>query len=124
MSAGATRGSDTVGRGVQSTVMSTVIAGTVSRPGARYNEIAKQVWDHMVRVRHTLHYQEVFDVVAEVAGGREHKLVEALGERIAQAVLSAFDAEWVCVTVRKPKPIAGVLEHAGIRITRRRESSG
>ena len=76
------------------------------------------------QIRHTLHYQEVFDVVAEVAGGREHKLVEALGERIAQAVLSAFDAEWVCVTVRKPKPIAGVLEHAGIRITRRRESSG
>ena len=36
--------------GVHSTVMSTIIAGTVSRPGARYNEIAKQVWDHMVRV--------------------------------------------------------------------------
>lgn len=76
------------------------------------------------QIRQTLHYQEVFDVVAEVAGKREHKLVEALGERIAEAVLASFDAEWVRVTVRKPKPIAGVLEHAGIRITRWRESSG
>ena len=74
------------------------------------------------QIRHTLHYQHIFDVVAEVAGNREHKLVEALGERIAQAVLSTFDAEWVSVTVRKSKPISGVLDHAGIRITRWRES--
>ena len=73
-------------------------------------------------IRHTLHYQDIFDVIAEVAGGREHRLVEALGQRIADAVLERFDAEWVSVTVRKPKPIAGVLEHAGIRITRRRKS--
>jgi len=30
--------------------------------------------------------------------------------------------DWVRVTVRKPKPIAGVLDYAGIRLTRRRES--
>ena len=68
------------------------------------------------QIRHTLHYQHIFDVISEVAGQHEHRLVEALGERIAQAVLAEFDAEWVSVTVRKPKPIAGVLEHAGIRI--------
>ncbi len=65
--------------------------------------------------------QRVFDVVADVAGNREHKLVEALGERNAEAVLSKFDAEAVTVTVRKPKPIAGVLDYAGIRITRTRD---
>ncbi len=74
------------------------------------------------RVRHTLDYQKIFDVVAQVAGEREHKLVEALGERIAEALLRGFDVEWVSVTVRKPKPLSGVLEHAGIRITRWRES--
>jgi dihydroneopterin aldolase len=74
------------------------------------------------QIRQTLHYQEIFDVVADIAGNSEHKLVEALGERIAQAVLSRFEADWVSITVRKPKPIAGVLEHAGIRITRRREA--
>jgi dihydroneopterin aldolase len=74
------------------------------------------------QIRQTLHYQHIFDVVADIAGTREHKLVEALGENIAQAVLARFDADWVSITVRKPKPIAGVLEHAGIRITRRREA--
>ena len=73
------------------------------------------------RIRDTLDYQRIFDVLAEIAGSQEHKLVEALGERIAQALLSKFDADWVSVIVRKPKPIAGVLQHAGVRITRFRE---
>lgn len=73
------------------------------------------------QIRHTLHYKHIFEVVEDVAGNQEHKLVEALGQRIADAVLSKFNADWICVTVRKPKPIAGVLEHAGIRITRRRD---
>ena len=72
------------------------------------------------QIRHTLHYGHIFDLIEDVAGNQEHKLVEALGERIASAILSEFDAEWVTVSVRKPKPIAGVLEYAGIRITRRR----
>ena len=59
-----------------------------------------------------------------MAANHEHKLVEALAERIARAVLSKFDAEAVTITVRKPKPIAGVLEHAGVRITRRRDEVG
>ncbi|MFP6578189.1 MAG: dihydroneopterin aldolase [Myxococcota bacterium] len=74
------------------------------------------------QIRHTLHYERIFEVVADVAGNQEHRLVEALGQRVADAVLSKFDADWVRVTVRKPKPIAGVLEYAGIRITRRRKA--
>jgi dihydroneopterin aldolase len=73
------------------------------------------------RIRDTLHYRHIFQVVEDVAGNQEHKLVEALGERIARAVLAKFDAEAVTVTVRKPTPIAGVLRHAGVRITRTRE---
>jgi len=72
-------------------------------------------------IRHTLHYKRIFEVVEDVAANQEHKLVEALGERIARAVLEKFDAAAVTVTVRKPKPIAGVLEYAGVRILRRRE---
>ena len=70
------------------------------------------------RIGQTIHYKRIFEVVEDVAANQEHKLVEGLGERIAQAILSKFDAEAVTVTVRKPKPIAGVLEHAGVRITR------
>jgi dihydroneopterin aldolase len=76
------------------------------------------------RIGQTLHYKRIFEVVEDVAANQEHKLVEALGERIAAAVLDKFDALAVTVTVRKPKPIAGVLEHAGIRIRRRRQEGG
>ncbi len=73
------------------------------------------------RISQTIHYGRIYDVVADVAANVEHKLVEALGERIARAVLEKFDVVAVTVTVRKPKPIAGVLEHTGVRITRTRE---
>ncbi len=73
------------------------------------------------RIRDTLHYRHVFQVVEDVAANQEHKLVEALAERIARAVLAKFDAEAVTVTVRKPTPIAGVLQYAGVRLTRTRE---
>jgi dihydroneopterin aldolase len=76
------------------------------------------------RIRDTIHYTRVFEVVSDVAGNQEHKLVEALGERIARAVLARFPAEAVTVTVRKPTPIAGVLQHAGIRIRRTRAEGG
>ena len=73
------------------------------------------------QIRQTVHYEQIFEVVEDVAGNYEHRLVESLGERIAEAILSKFAVDEVAVTVRKPKPIAGVLDYAGIRITRRRE---
>ena len=72
-------------------------------------------------IRQTIHYKRIFEVVEDVAAHQEHRLVEGLAERIACAVLSKFDADAVTVSVRKPKPIAGVLDYAGVRITRTRE---
>jgi dihydroneopterin aldolase len=72
------------------------------------------------RIGQTIHYKRIYEVVEDVATHQEHKLVEALGQRIAEAILGKFDADAVTVTVRKPKPISGVLEHAGIRIRRER----
>ena len=74
------------------------------------------------RIQQTIHYKRVFEVVEDVAGNQEHKLVEALGQRIADALLGKFDVAAVRVSVRKPKPIAGVLEYAGICIRREREA--
>lgn len=71
-------------------------------------------------IRQTIHYKRVFEVVEDVAGNQQHKLVEALADRIARAVLEKFDADAVTVCVRKPTPIAGVLESAGVRVTRSR----
>jgi len=76
------------------------------------------------QIRQTIHYERIFAVVEDVAGNHPHRLVESLGERIAEAVLAKFDVESVTVTVRKPKPIAGVLDYAGIRITRNRGDLG
>ena len=76
------------------------------------------------RIGQTLHYKRIFEVVEDVAANQQHKLVEALGERIARAVLGRFAADAVTVTVRKPTPIAGVLQHAGIRIRRTRAELG
>ncbi len=73
------------------------------------------------RIRDTIHYKRIFEVVEDVAANREHKLVEALAERICHAVLAKFDADAVSVTVRKPSPIAGVLAYAGVRIRRTRD---
>lgn len=73
------------------------------------------------RISDTVHYRHIFEVVEDVAGHQEHKLVEALGQRIADAVLAKFDVDAVTVTVRKPTPIAGVLQYAGVRVTRRRD---
>ena len=72
------------------------------------------------RIQQTIHYKRVFEVVEDVAANQAHKLVEALGQRIAEAVLGKFDVDAVTVTVRKPSPIAGVLDYAGIRIRRER----
>jgi len=76
------------------------------------------------QIRQTIHYERIFEVIEDIAGNHEHRLVESLGERIAEAILAKFDVESVTVTVRKPKPIAGVLDYAGIRITRSRKDLG
>jgi len=73
------------------------------------------------RIGDTLHYKRIFDVVEDVASNQEHKLVEALGDRVARAVLEKFGAEAVTVTVRKPTPMAGVIQYAGVRLRRTRE---
>jgi dihydroneopterin aldolase len=73
------------------------------------------------RIGDTCHYRRIFELVEDVASNHEHKLVEALAERIAHAVLGKFGVDAVVVCVRKPTPIAGVLQYAGVRIRRTRE---
>jgi len=72
------------------------------------------------RLRDTVDYAEIYRAVEEVAGQRDHRLVEALAERIARTLLAGFPFEAVTVSVRKLAPVAGNLRHAGVRITRRK----
>jgi dihydroneopterin aldolase len=89
-------------------------------------EIARDLRDagRSDNIRQTIHYKRVFEVVEDVAANQQHKLVEALADRIARAVLGKFDADAVTVRVRKPTPISGVLESAGVRVTRTRDDLG
>lgn len=66
----------------------------------------------------TIDYQTIYDLVAEVVAKHEFRLVEALAERVAEVLCASFLIECVTITVRKAKPVAGVLETAGVRITR------
>lgn len=95
----------------------------VRRPVTLDVELSRDLRDagRSDNIRHTIHYKRVFEVVEDVAANQEHKLVEALGDRIARAVLAKFDVDAITVTVRKPTPIAGVLQYAGVRVTRTRD---
>jgi dihydroneopterin aldolase len=73
---------------------------------------------HGDRIADTIDYGDLYHAVARVAGDREHRLVEALAERVAEALLLGFEIDWVRVTVLKQKPIDGVLDSAGVRIFR------
>ena len=71
-------------------------------------------------VEDTIDYGELFRVLEEVVKGQDHRLVEALGTRISEALFSQFEIDWVSLYVRKPNPLQGVLDYTGIRMTRHR----
>lgn len=75
------------------------------------------------RLADTIDYAEIYRAVERVASEREHRLVEALAERLAVALLEAFPIASCTLTVRKPSPVAGALQRAGVRITRGREGA-
>jgi dihydroneopterin aldolase len=70
------------------------------------------------RLASTIDYGEIYRCVEGVASGREHRLVEALAERIAETLLARFPLSACTVTVRKPTPVSGTLRFAGVRIRR------
>ncbi len=66
----------------------------------------------------TIDYQAIYDAVADVVAKQEFCLVEALAETLAEVLCAHFTIDGVAITVRKAKPVAGVLETAGVRIER------
>jgi len=76
------------------------------------------------RLSDTVDYGEIYRVVESVAGGRDHRLVEALAERVVEALFAEFPFEACTVRVRKNAPVAGSVQYAGVCITRHRASGG
>ena len=67
-------------------------------------------------------YASVYETVNEIMTGEPANLIETLAERIATAVLGRFPAvDGIRIAIRKPSaPVKGVLDHAGVEISRRR----
>jgi len=81
------------------------------RPAGRSDDLSK-----------TIDYRVVFAICRDVIEGPSCRLIEALAERIAAAILSEFDASAiseVVVRVRKPKvALPGDLDAASVEIRR------
>jgi dihydroneopterin aldolase len=70
----------------------------------------------------TLSYAEIYDVVKTAFEEKNMHLIEAVGQRIVDAVFAAFPAvRWIRIRVRKPEaPIAMVRGEAAIELHRAR----
>lgn len=67
----------------------------------------------------TVNYAEVHQAVVEVGTKERFYLLEALAERIAQAILERFPVKEVKVRASKPSPpIQGELQLVGVEIVR------
>jgi len=67
-------------------------------------------------------YETLCGIAARMSEAGPYRLIETLGDRVASAVLSQFDAiAEVEVRVRKPSaPIAAMLDHVEVTIRRSR----
>jgi dihydroneopterin aldolase len=64
-------------------------------------------------------YAEVFGLVEKIVTEERCNLIEALAERIAQAILDRYPVEGVTVRVKKPHaPLGGIFDHVGVEIRR------
>jgi dihydroneopterin aldolase len=70
----------------------------------------------------TVDYGAIVDTTTEVFTRRNHRLIEAAGGAVADAILAKFArVNAVRITVRKPHaPIAAIFTDAGCTITRQR----
>jgi dihydroneopterin aldolase len=69
----------------------------------------------------TVNYALVFSTVVGIGESGTYRLIEPLADEIARALLARFPASEVMVRLKKrPPPIKGIVEYAGVEIHRRR----
>ena len=72
------------------------------------------------RIDDTIDYSELRRWLLQYLEHHGQRLLEAFAARLADQVLERFDADWVQVSVGKPRRYADV-EEVGVRIERRRD---
>ncbi|MEW5767828.1 MAG: dihydroneopterin aldolase [bacterium] len=71
------------------------------------------------RLEDTIDYQKVYWLVKEVERDKKYRLLEALAEDIASAILKQFPVQEVLVRIKKPQvPLAGLVDYVAIEIVR------
>ena len=70
----------------------------------------------------TVDYDQVYHLVQSIVKGPSCNLIEALAEKIAQALLKEFPLQAVEVTVYKPEaPVKGEFQYFAVKIHRKRK---
>lgn len=72
------------------------------------------------RLDDTLDYVRCFELVRNVVERAQHRLLEAVAARIADALLGEPQAQRVCVRVAKQPPIPGGIERVAVVVERAR----
>lgn len=72
-------------------------------------------------VADTINYSDVTKCITATMLAEKNDLIERAAERVAQAILTAFPATEVTVTLKKPRaPVGADFEYMAVSITRRR----
>ena len=72
------------------------------------------------RLEDTLDYVRCFELVREVVEGAQHRLLEAVAERLVAALLREPQAQTVRVRVAKQPPIPGGISRVAVVVERAR----
>jgi len=70
----------------------------------------------------TVNYEAVYNLIQEIVTNQTYKLIETVGKRIADAILTEFvGVRGVVVRVRKPGvPIKGVIDYVEVEVNEHR----
>ncbi|ATY83654.1 dihydroneopterin aldolase [Kyrpidia spormannii] len=75
-------------------------------------------------LRDTLDYAEIYRVIRETVEGKKYRLLEAVAERIADALLMRWPVEGVRVKLVKPSPpFPGTMQGVAVEIERFRNDA-
>lgn len=86
-------------------------------------DIFPDTWvDEQERLKDTVNYAQVFNVVQNCVLNERYQLIESLAENIASRILGEFDCKSVRVEVHKPNaPVPGIVKDISVEILREKK---
>lgn len=76
-------------------------------------------------IEHTVNYQQVYHLIGKITQNKKYKIIEALAEDIADAIMLQFPMiKKTIVWVRKPQvPLSGILDCVEVRLERENQNN-